>query len=99
MSRLRLYQIAVVACFILLLEVLCLAGVIDKITMPAPHIIVLDFVRMILAGRYFAEIGKSLVTVLEAFASAYLIGVMVGPILPGHRTTREILEPLFATYY
>ena len=99
MSRLRLYQIAVVAGFILLLEVLCLAGVIDKITMPAPHIIVRDFVRMILAGRYFDEIGKSLVNVLAAFASAYLIGVMVGTILHGHRTTREILDPLFATYY
>src|SRR6187397_2909181 len=99
MSRLRLYQIAVVAGFILLLEVLCLAGVIDKITMPAPHIIVRDFVRMILAWRYFDEIGKSLVNVLAAFASAYLIGVMVGTILHGHRTTREILDPLFATYY
>ena len=31
MSRLRLYQLAVVAGFILLLEALCLAGVIDKI--------------------------------------------------------------------
>ena len=36
MSRLRLYQFAVVAGFILLLEALCLAGVIDKITMPPP---------------------------------------------------------------
>ena len=36
MSRLRIYQFAVIAGFILLLEALCLAGFIDKITMP-PH--------------------------------------------------------------
>ena len=99
MSRLRLYQIAVVAGFILLLEALCLAGVIDKITMPPPHIILLDFFRMMMAGRYFDEIGKSLANVLVAFVSAYMTGVIVGTILHGHRTTREILDPLFATYY
>ena len=99
MSRPRLYQIAVIAALIVLLEVLCLAGVIDKITMPPPHIILRDFVRMVLAGRYFGEIGKSLANVLVAFASAYLIGVIIGTILHGHKTTREILDPLFATYY
>src|SRR6516165_7837038 len=99
MSRLRLYQITVVAGFILLLEALCLSGVIDKITMPAPLIILRDLFLMLLAGRYFDEIGKSLVNVLVAFASAYLVGVIIGTILHGHKTTREILDPLFATYY
>src|SRR6516165_4186531 len=99
MSRLRLYQITVVAGFILLLEALCLSGVIDKITMPAPHIILRDLFLMLLAGRYFDEIGKSLVNVLVAFASAYLVGVIIGTILHGHKTTREVLDPLFATYY
>lgn len=99
MSRPRLYQIAVIAAFILLLEALCLAGVIDKITMPPPHIILCDLFRMVLAGRYFDEIGKSLANVLAAFASAYLIGVIIGTVLHGHKTTREILDPLFATYY
>lgn len=99
MARMRLYQVAVVAGFILLLEALCLSGVIDKVTMPAPHIIVRDFVRMILAGRYFGEIGKSLGNVLVAFASSYVFGVVTGTILHGHKTARDILDPLFATYY
>jgi NitT/TauT family transport system permease protein len=99
MSRLRLYQFAIVAGFIALLEFLCLAGVIDKITMPAPHIIVRDFIRMIFAGRYFGEIGKSLGNVLLAFASAYVLGVVTGTILHGYKTAREVLDPLFATYY
>jgi NitT/TauT family transport system permease protein len=99
MKRLRLYQISVVAAFILLLEALCLAGVIDKVTMPPPHIILRDFVRMVLAGRYFVEIGKSLANVLVAFTSAYLLGVVTGIALHGNKRIREILEPLFATYY
>ena len=99
MKRLRLYQISVVVAFILLLEALCLAGVIDKVTMPPPHIILRDFVRMVLAGRYFAEIGKSLANVLVAFTSAYLLGVGTGIALHGNKRIREILEPLFATYY
>src|SRR5262245_64159286 len=99
MSRLRLYQLAVIAGFILLLEALCLAGVIDKVTMPPPHIIVRDLVRMILAGRYFSEIGKSLANVLLAFAVAYVIGVVTGTILHAYKTARDIIDPLFATYY
>ena len=78
MSRLQFYQISVVAAFILLLEALCLVGVIDKVTMPPPNIIVRDFVRMVLAGRYFGEIAKSLANVLVAFTSAYLLGVTIG---------------------
>jgi NitT/TauT family transport system permease protein len=99
MSKLRLYQFSVIAGFILLLEALCLGGVIDKITMPPPHIIVRDFVRMILAGRYFDEISKSLANVLLAFASAYVLGVVIGTILHGYKMARDILDPLFATYY
>jgi NitT/TauT family transport system permease protein len=47
MTRLRLVQIGIVAGFLLLLEALCLAGVIDKVTMPPPHIIARDFARLI----------------------------------------------------
>jgi NitT/TauT family transport system permease protein len=99
MSKLRLYQVAVIAGFVLLLEVLCLAGVIDKITMPAPHIIARDFINMVLAGRYFDEIGKSLTNVLVAFAAAYVLGIVIGSILHSYRTARDVLDPLFATYY
>jgi NitT/TauT family transport system permease protein len=99
MKRLRLYQLSVVAAFIGLLEGLCLAGLIDKVTMPPPHIILRDLTRMLLAGRYFGEIGKSLANVLVAFTSAYLLGVVIGTALHGNKRVREILDPLFATYY
>lgn len=99
MSRVRLYQFGVIAGFILLLEVLCLAGVIDKVTMPAPHIIIRDFIRLILTGRYFDEIGKSLANILLAFVLAFVVGTVTGTILHSYRTARDVLDPLFATYY
>jgi NitT/TauT family transport system permease protein len=99
MRRATLYQIAVVAGFLLLLEVLCLAGVIDKITMPPPHRIAVDFVRLMLHGNLYPEIGKSLANVLLAFALAYVVGIATGTVLHGFATVRETLDPLFATYY
>jgi NitT/TauT family transport system permease protein len=85
--------------FVLLLEALCLAGVIDKITMPPPHRIAIDFVNLMLAGKLYPEIGKSLANVMLAFALAYVIGIATGTVLHGFRAVRETLDPLFATYY
>jgi len=99
MRRVRIYQIGVIAGLLLLLEALCLAGVIDKITMPPPHRIAIDFVKLLIAGKLYPEIGKSLANVLLAFGLAYGIGIVTGTVLHGYRTVRETLDPLFATYY
>ena len=99
MGRVRAVQIAVVAGFVLLLEALCLAGVIDKITMQPPHRIVVDFVRLLASGKLDAEIAKSMGNVLLAFVLAYVIGIVVGTVLHGFKTARDTLDPLFATYY
>jgi NitT/TauT family transport system permease protein len=95
----RLYQVTVVVGFILLLELLCFLGVIDKVTMPAPHVILRDFVLMLANARYFSDIGTTMANVLLAFAAALTIGVVTGMILHGYKTARDVLDPLFATYY
>jgi NitT/TauT family transport system permease protein len=51
MSRLVLYRALVIGAVIALLEVLCLTGVIDKITMQPPHLIARDLYRMLVSGR------------------------------------------------
>jgi NitT/TauT family transport system permease protein len=99
MRAVRIYQAVVIIGFVVLLEVLCLAGAIDKITMPAPHIILRDFVLMIVHRRYFSDIGITMANVLIAFAAAFIVGVLTGTILHGYRTARDVLDPLFATYY
>ena len=99
MSRVRLYQIAVIVGCLLLLEALCLAGIIDRITMPPPHRIAVDFMRLVRAGTLFPEIGKSLANVALAFGLAFVVGIVTGTALHGYRAVRETLDPLFATYY
>ena len=88
-----------IAGFLLLLEALCLAGIIDKITMPPPHRIAIDFVRLMLSGALFPEIVKSMANVMLAFVLAYVLGIVIGTVLHGYKTVRDTLDPLFATYY
>jgi NitT/TauT family transport system permease protein len=100
MSRnVTLVQIGIVAGFVLLLEALCAAGVIDRITMPPPHRIVVDFVKLLVVGKLWPEIGKSMGNVLIAFAVAYVLGIAIGTVLHGYKAVRDTLDPLFATYY
>jgi NitT/TauT family transport system permease protein len=98
-GKVRFIQIAVIASLVLLLEVLCIAGIIDKITMPPPHRIIVDFVKLMASGRLYPEIGKSMGNVLLAFAVAYVLGIATGTVLHGYKAVRDTLDPLFATYY
>jgi NitT/TauT family transport system permease protein len=99
MNRVRAWQIGVVGAVVALLEVLCASGVIDRVTMPPPHKIAVDFVRLMASGRFNAEILKSMGNVLLAFAVAYGLGVVVGTLLHSRRAARDTLDPLFAAYY
>jgi len=99
MSRVRLYQVAVIAGLMLLVEALCVGGVIDKVTMPPPHRIAVDFFKLLTTKTLYPEIGKSMANVLIAFVLAYVLGIVVGTALHGYKTLRDTLDPLFATYY
>jgi NitT/TauT family transport system permease protein len=84
---------------VVLLEALCLAGVIDRITMQPPHRIALDLVRLLATSSLDLAILKTLANALIAFASATLLGVASALVLHRVRPVREVLEPLFAAYY
>jgi NitT/TauT family transport system permease protein len=99
MTRVAWYRAAVVGAVIALLEVLCLTGVIDKITMPAPHIIARDLWRMLVSGRMNGAIAKTVSNTLIALVMALGIGVATGALLHRSRGLRDTLDPLFATYY
>jgi NitT/TauT family transport system permease protein len=99
MSRVGWYRWAIVLAAVALLEVLSLTGVIDKITMQAPHLIARDFYRTILTGKMNAAIGKTLLNTLAALGLALGGGIVVGVMLHRARGLRDTLDPLFATYY
>ena len=99
MTRIGWYRLAVVGGAVALLEVLSLTGVIDKITMQAPHLIVRDLWRMLVSGRMNSAILKTLSNTVLALILALGVGIIVGALLHRIRTLRETLDPLFATYY
>ena len=99
MSRLALYRVIVIAVLIGLLEALCLAGVIDRITMPPPHRIALDLYKLLASGALNKAIAKTLGNASIAFLLALVTGVAFSALLHGHRAVRATLDPLFATYY
>jgi NitT/TauT family transport system permease protein len=99
MSRVAWYRLFVVGAFIALLEVLCLTGVIDKITMQAPHLIARDLYRMLVSGRMNGAIAKTLTNTVLALLLALGVGVIAGALLHRFRALRDTLDPLFATYY
>jgi NitT/TauT family transport system permease protein len=99
MTRIGLYRALAIAATVLLLEGLCLSGMIDRLTMPPPHRILLDLARILVSGSQNAAILKTLTNASIALALALVVGVVSAVALHGHRSAREILEPLFATYY
>jgi NitT/TauT family transport system permease protein len=98
-TRVGWYRTLVIGGIIALLEVLCLQGVIDKITMPAPHIIVRDLWRMLVSGRMNAAIAKTLSNTLLALVLSLGVGIVAAALLHRARALRDTLDPLFATYY
>ena len=99
MTRLSAYRVLVVAAAIALLEVLCLAGAIDRITMQPPHEIARDFVRLLASGKMNDAIRKTLGNAAIAFGLALVGGVSFAALLHGLRALRATLDPVFATYY
>lgn len=99
MSKLTLYRALVLAAAVLLLELLCYIGIIDRLTMPPPHRIVYDLLVILRSGSQNAAIVKTLTNASIALASALVAGVAIAVVLHGLRAVRQTLDPLFATYY
>ena len=81
------------------LEALCVTGVIGGLTMQPPHRMVVDLARMLGSGAFNAAIARTLWNVFVAVVAAMALGVAAAVVLKRLRRTREVLEPLFATYY
>jgi NitT/TauT family transport system permease protein len=98
-TRLFFYRLLIVVAAIALLEALCLAGAIDRITMQPPHEIARDFVRLLASGKMNGAIRKTLGNAAIAFGLALIAGISFAALLHGLRALRATLDPLFATYY
>ncbi len=99
MKRLLAYRLVVIVGAIALLEVLCVVGIIDRITMQPPHLIARDLFRLLASGRMNGAIAKTLTNTVVALALALGVGVTAGALIHRLRALRDTLDPLFAAYY
>jgi NitT/TauT family transport system permease protein len=99
MTTIAIYRMLVIAAAIGILELLCLAGVIDRLTMPPPHLIARDLAAMLAAGKLNGAIAKTLTNASIAFGLALTVGIATAVALHGYKAVRDTLDPLFATYY
>jgi len=93
------YRIAILIVLIGLLEALCLTGRIDKLTMQPPHRMATDLANMLVSGKLNAAIAKTMTNAAIALALAMVVGVATAAALYRMKYAREVLDPLFATYY
>jgi NitT/TauT family transport system permease protein len=98
-NRPLLLRVLLILAFTALLEVLCRTGVIDRFTMPPPSVILADLVRLLVTGKLYGAIAKTLSNCAIAFALAVVVGVAAGVVIHKSRLLRQVLDPLFATYY
>ncbi|HEV2676738.1 MAG TPA: ABC transporter permease [Aliidongia sp.] len=92
-------RIALLVGLVAMIEVLCLTGVIDHITMQPPHRIAIDLLAILASGKLNGAIAKTMGNAALAFGLALVIGVAGAIPLHRFRPVREMLDPLFATYY
>jgi NitT/TauT family transport system permease protein len=99
MTRAGLARTAIIVGLVALLEVLCLRGTIDKLTMQPPHRMVVDVFHMIASGSLNSAIAKTLGNAGVALVLAIVLGIATAVVLHRLRLLRDTLDPLFATYY
>jgi NitT/TauT family transport system permease protein len=99
MTRAAYYRLAFIGGGILLLELLCRTGVIDHLTMQPPSEMVRDLAVLLASGTMNAAMLKTFLNVAVASGLAVIAGIALGVALHGQRAVRQVLEPLFATYY
>ena len=72
---------------------------IDHLTMQPPSAMVRDFVVLMVSPLHEPSDAENITNVGIACAAAVIAGIVFGVALHGRRAIRQVLEPLFATYY
>ena len=93
---LRLFVIVGAIGFI---EAACRFGLIPSITMIPPSRMVIALIDLLSSGKFTIDITVTLSNVSIAIVLAMVVGVLVGTALHSVPPLRQILDPLFATYY
>jgi NitT/TauT family transport system permease protein len=94
-----LIRVALITAVVAVVEFLCLSGRIGRFSMQAPHQMLIDLWRLLASGELNRAMARTLGNAAIAFVLALATGVAAAALLHGRTRIREILDPLFSTYY
>jgi NitT/TauT family transport system permease protein len=92
-------RLALALAVVLLLEGLVRFGTISRFAMIPPSEILWHLGDILLSGRLWPAIAKTLSDVALACVGAVVVGIVLGTLIHRWRALREALDPLFAAYY
>ena len=94
-----LVRVALLASCVLLLEVLCRAGVVDSQAVLPPSEMVAAMVDALWSGEATGPMLQTFSTVALAWLSSVAAGTVLGALLHAVPRVRRVVDPLLASYY
>lgn len=99
-ARTTLWQIGLVGTAIVVIELLCRAGVIDRFTMIPPSEMLVALARLVARAPWFwPDVSYTLGNLASAIALSVVGGFLLGLLVHALPRLRRILDPLFTSYY
>lgn len=92
-------RVALLAALVLLLELLCRAGVIDPLTIIPPSDMVAAMIGEIASGEIIPSMVQTFSTIALAFVLAVALGTLLGAMVHALPRLRRAIDPLLASYY
>ncbi|MGZ3324731.1 MAG: ABC transporter permease [Xanthobacteraceae bacterium] len=100
MIRVRAFQVAVVGGAIVILELLCRAGIVDRFTMIPPSEMLLALARVIGTEAWFwPDASYTLRNLAAAIVLSVTGGFLIGLVVHAVPRLRRMLDPIFTSYY
>lgn len=99
LSRVAAARLLLILSFFVLLELLCRAGMIDRVTMIPPSEMVLALAQIIVSGRFDQDILFTTGNIAAAAALATVAGFFIGAALHALPRVRRTVVPLLSAYY
>jgi NitT/TauT family transport system permease protein len=100
MSRVRILQLGIVLAVVVLLELLCRLGIINRFTMIPPSEMVAALVDVVASAPWFwPDVSYTLGNLAAAIVLSVIGGFLIGLLVHAVPRLRRVLDPIFTSYY
>ena len=99
MTHVRALQLVLVGGAVVVLELLCRAGIVDRFTMIPPSEMLLALARVIGTEAWFwPDVSYTLGNLAAAIALSVAGGFLIGLVVHAIPRLRRVLDPIFTSY-